>query len=62
MKTTEMIRYEDALEMLGEEYEAAIDCMWDSNEFEDEVSLCDFLRAWTKYVEGAAAFATLNNL
>lgn len=62
MKATTTIRYEDALDILGPEYEAALDCMWDSNEFEDEVSFGDFLRAWTEYIDSSARFASQNNL
>lgn len=52
----------DALRMLGYEYEGAIDCMWDSHQFDDEVDLGTFLRAWTAYITETTSFAVRNNL
>lgn len=56
------IGYMDALRMLGYEYEGAIDCMWDSHQFDDEVDLGTFLRAWTAYITETTSFAVRNNL
>lgn len=38
-------------------YEDALDAMWDSNGFGEEVSLGDFLIAWIGYIEKNTVFA-----
>lgn len=57
-----MIDYIDVVRMLGKDYEGAIDCMWESLQYEDEVELGTFLRAWTAYVTETTAYAAKNNL
>ncbi len=59
MKT---ITYDEAIRFLGRENEAALDYMWDSEGFEDEVELGTFLRSWTEYVADSARFAERNGL
>ncbi|MBP3653184.1 MAG: hypothetical protein J6J78_08980 [Clostridia bacterium] len=52
-----MIDLSRACSMLGWEYEAALECMWDSNDFAEEVALATFLKAWTEYVAATTADA-----
>lgn len=59
MKT---ITYDEAIKFLGPETEAALDCMWESKDFEDEVELGTFLRSWTEYVDASARFAERSGL
>lgn len=45
-----IINYFDAVKMLGNDYEGALDVMWESEGFGETVELTDFLRAWTVYI------------
>lgn len=54
MKTT--ITYEEAVAALGRELEPALDQLWDSNGWDEEVDFGLFLREWTERVEGAVMF------
>lgn len=56
------ITYTDVVRMLGYEYEGAIDCMWQSHQFDDEVDLRTFLRAWTAYITETTEYAAKNSL
>lgn len=56
------ITYTDVVRMLGSDYEGAIDCMWESLRFGEEVELGTFLRAWTAYVTETTVYAAKNNL
>jgi len=56
------ISYMDVVRMLGSEHEGAIDCIWESLQFGDEVDLGTFLRAWTAYVTETTVYAAKNNL
>lgn len=40
-----IINYFDAVKMLGNDYEGALDVMWESEGFGETVELADFLRA-----------------
>lgn len=55
-----MIDLTKACKMLGYEYEAALECMWDSNDFLEEVELSTFLKAWTEYIAATTADAVKN--
>ena len=46
-----------AVKMLGEENESAIECLWGENEWDEQVELGVFVRAWTKYVVRATQTA-----
>lgn len=50
---TKTIDFQEAYKMLGEEYEAALECCWAENEWEYTIELSVFLKGWTKYVEEA---------
>ena len=54
MKMT--ITYEEAVAALGRELEPALDQLWDSNGWDEEVDFGLFLREWTEWVEGAVMF------
>lgn len=55
-----MIDLTKACKMLGDEYEAALECMWDSNDLPEEVEFSTFLKAWTEYVAETTAGAVKN--
>lgn len=57
-----ILKYTDAMKMIGTDYEDALDVMWDSNGFGEEVKLGDFLIAWTRYIEKNTEFAVKQGL
>ena len=54
MKMT--ITYDEAVVALGRELEPALDQLWDSNGWDEEVDFGLFLREWTEWVESAVMF------
>lgn len=56
------VSYEEVVKMLGEKFEAALECMWDMKGWGEEVELEVFLKEWTEYTIDAARFAERNNL
>ena len=52
-----MIDLTRACKMLGDEYEAALEYMWDSNDLPEEVEISIFLKTWTEYVAATTADA-----
>ena len=50
------VSYEEVVKMLGEKFEAAIDCLWDMKGWNGEVELEVFLKEWTEYTIEAARF------
>mgnify|MGYP007027098329 CR=1 FL=1 len=56
------ITFDEAVAMLGEEQESALEAMFEDKGFDyvDEIPLKDFLVAWTEWVEAAVAFYVAN--
>ena len=52
-----MIDLARACNMLGREYEAALEYMWDIDDLPEEIDLATFLKAWTEYVAATTADA-----
>ena len=52
MTTPKLISLQGAIKRLPQ-YEAALECLWETQEWEEYIELGVFLQAWTKCVEDA---------
>lgn len=51
-----MINIETAIRILGEQYESAIEAMWEEWFWDEEVDMNEFLTKWTEWIEASARF------
>lgn len=53
-----MINIETAIRILGEQYESAIEAMWEEWFWDEEVDMNEFLTKWTEWIELSTQFMT----